>query len=97
MNAARFRAGETIGITYHVASILGSYGFSSPTYFPSPGDVTRGNGASLIRVLFTNNGTIDAQTGVLSLDGGRAFVGFTAATGDAFENHDILGWSFRPL
>ena len=43
VNAARFRAGETIGITYHVASVLGSYGFSSPTYFPSPDDVTYGN------------------------------------------------------
>lgn len=47
VNAARFRAGETIGITYHVASILGSYGFSSPTYFPSPADVTLGNDAML--------------------------------------------------
>jgi len=43
INAARFRAGERIGITYHVASVLGSYGFSSPTYFPSPEDVTAGN------------------------------------------------------
>lgn len=47
LNAARFRAGERIGITYHVASVLGSYGFSSPTYFPSPGDVTAGNDAML--------------------------------------------------
>lgn len=47
VNAARLRAGERIGITYHVASVLGSYGFSSPTYFPSPDDVTRGNDAML--------------------------------------------------
>ena len=47
VNAARFRAGERIGITYHVASVLGSYGFSSPTYFPSPADVARGNDAML--------------------------------------------------
>jgi predicted TIM-barrel fold metal-dependent hydrolase len=47
VNAARFRAGERIGITYHVASALGSYGFSSPTYFPSPADVTAGNDAML--------------------------------------------------
>jgi predicted TIM-barrel fold metal-dependent hydrolase len=47
LNAARFRAGERIGITYHVASVLGSYGFSSPTYFPSPSDVTAGNDAML--------------------------------------------------
>jgi uncharacterized protein len=47
VNAARFRAGERIGITYHVASVLGSYGFSSPTYFPSPADVRAGNDAML--------------------------------------------------
>ena len=47
MNAARFRAGERIGITYHVASILGTWGFLSPTYFPSPADVTLGNDAML--------------------------------------------------
>jgi predicted TIM-barrel fold metal-dependent hydrolase len=47
VNEARFRAGERIGITYHVASILGTWGFSSPTYFPSPEDVTLGNDAML--------------------------------------------------
>lgn len=47
VNAARFRAGERIGITCHVASILGTYGFRSPTYFPSPADVTLGNDAML--------------------------------------------------
>jgi len=47
VNAARFRAGERIGITYHVASILGSFGFSSPTYFPSPADITAGNNTML--------------------------------------------------
>jgi uncharacterized protein len=47
LNDARFRAGDRIGITYHVASVLGSYGFSSPTYFPSPADVTAGNNAML--------------------------------------------------
>lgn len=43
VNAARMRAGERIGVTYHVASILGSFGHSSPTYFPSPADVSQGN------------------------------------------------------
>lgn len=47
VNEARFRAGDRIGITYHIASILGSWGFSSPTYFPSPSDVTEGNDAML--------------------------------------------------
>lgn len=45
LNAARLRAGDAIGVTYHVASILGSYGHTSPTYFPSPSDVSRGNDA----------------------------------------------------
>ncbi|MBN2563987.1 MAG: hypothetical protein JXQ75_23980 [Phycisphaerae bacterium] len=31
---------------------------------------------------------------VLELDEGKAWVGFTAATWDAFENHDILTWAF---
>jgi uncharacterized protein len=47
VNAARFRAGERIGITIHIASVLGSYGHRSPTYFPSPADVTAGNDAML--------------------------------------------------
>ena len=47
VNAARFRAGDTIGITWHVASILGTYGFTSPTYFPSPADVVIGNDAMI--------------------------------------------------
>jgi hypothetical protein len=45
VNAARRRAGERMGITYHVASILGSFGHTSPTYFPSPADVSVGNDA----------------------------------------------------
>ena len=42
-NASRLRAGERIGITTHVASILGSWGLTSPIYFPSPPDLTYGN------------------------------------------------------
>ena len=45
VNDARFRAGRTMGVDYHVASILGSFGHTSPTYFPSPADVTAGNDA----------------------------------------------------
>jgi predicted TIM-barrel fold metal-dependent hydrolase len=44
-NESRLAAGARIGITLHVASILGSFGHTSPTYFPSPGDVTLGNEA----------------------------------------------------
>lgn len=34
---------------------------------------------------------------ILSLDNGRAYVGWTSGTGAAFENHDLVGWAFRPL
>jgi predicted TIM-barrel fold metal-dependent hydrolase len=42
-NESRFRAGEHVGITVHVASILGSWGLTSPIYFPSPTDITYAN------------------------------------------------------
>ncbi len=45
VNARRLAAGERIGITTHVASILGSWGSRSPTYFPSPDDLTHANDA----------------------------------------------------
>jgi predicted TIM-barrel fold metal-dependent hydrolase len=46
-NAARLAAGEQIGIRWHVASILGTWGRTSPTYFPSTADVSAGNDALL--------------------------------------------------
>lgn len=42
-NASRLDMGERIGIRCHVASILGSWGHTSPTYFASPDDQTRAN------------------------------------------------------
>ena len=33
---------------------------------------------------------------LLLLDNGSAWVGFTAGTGAAWENHDILAWQFGP-
>ncbi len=47
VNEARITAGDQMGITAHVASILGTWGGSSPTYFPSPADVSHGNEAML--------------------------------------------------
>lgn len=44
-NASRLRAGDAMGIRFHVASILGTWGRSSPTYFASPADVVSGNEA----------------------------------------------------
>jgi predicted TIM-barrel fold metal-dependent hydrolase len=42
-NASRLAAGERIGITIHIASILGSWGLTSPIYFPSPADLGYAN------------------------------------------------------
>lgn len=42
-NRARLDVGERIGIRCHVASILGSWGHTSPTYFSSPHDQTVAN------------------------------------------------------
>ena len=42
-NTSRLRAGERVGIGIHVASILGSWGATSPTYFPSLADLRYGN------------------------------------------------------
>ena len=44
-NAARLEAGQRMGITAHVASILGSWGHQSPTYFPSCDDLDHANAA----------------------------------------------------
>jgi predicted TIM-barrel fold metal-dependent hydrolase len=45
LNEARFRAGDRIGITWHVGSVLGSWGARSPTYLQSPADTVAGNDA----------------------------------------------------
>jgi predicted TIM-barrel fold metal-dependent hydrolase len=42
-NQSRLTAGEKIGIDFHVASVLGSWGRTSPVYFPSPADLVFGN------------------------------------------------------
>jgi hypothetical protein len=47
LNASRLDAGDRIGITWHVGSILGSWGATSPVYFQSPEDTVAGNDAML--------------------------------------------------
>lgn len=42
-NTARLHAGARMGVVAHVASVLGSWGHTSPTYFPSPDDLTAAN------------------------------------------------------
>src|SRR5947199_10797241 len=46
-NASRLAAGEEIGVTIHVASILGRWGRTSPTHLPSPPDLEYGHDALL--------------------------------------------------
>ena len=43
LNRRRLAAGERAGISVHVASVLGSWGLTSPTYFMSPADISFGN------------------------------------------------------
>lgn len=45
INARRLQAGDRIGIGCHVASILGSWGHTSPIYLSSPADIAAGNDA----------------------------------------------------
>lgn len=47
LNRRRLEAGDRIGIRYHVASILGTWGVKSPTYFQSPADTVAANDAML--------------------------------------------------
>lgn len=42
-NASRLSAGHRMGVHAHVASVLGSWGHTSPTYFSSPEDQSRAN------------------------------------------------------
>jgi predicted TIM-barrel fold metal-dependent hydrolase len=42
-NHSRLQAGARIGVRSHVASVLGSWGHTSPTYFASPDDQSRAN------------------------------------------------------
>jgi len=42
-NASRLAAGDRIGVLSHVASVLGTWGHTSPTYFSSPADQSQAN------------------------------------------------------
>ena len=63
-NASRLDAGRKIGITIHVASILGTFGRTSPTYFPSPRDLEYGNDA----LLAIQRGHPDAVRGYVTVN-----------------------------
>ncbi|MBL0940154.1 MAG: amidohydrolase family protein [Gemmatimonadaceae bacterium] len=46
-NQSRLISGHRMGVRCHVASVLGSWGHTSPTYFASPSDQTHANQAML--------------------------------------------------
>jgi predicted TIM-barrel fold metal-dependent hydrolase len=50
LNRSRLQAGDQVGVTWHVGSILGTWGATSPTYFQSPTDTVAGNDAMLATV-----------------------------------------------
>lgn len=60
------------------------------------------NSGGVLKVYYDDFTTPVISTAVdfgqlLQLDAGRAWVGFTAATGGGWQNHDLLSWQFRPL
>lgn len=62
-NRSRIRAGRRIGVRCHVASILGSWGRFSPTYFPSPTDLTTANDW-MLNLAHASNGEVRAYVAV---------------------------------
>ncbi len=73
------------------------------TYAPPAG----GSGPGTLDVILDNNdlfpptptnptGGVAFDMTAISLNGGNAWVGFTAATGGADDNQDILSWTFTP-
>ena len=71
INDARLIAGDRIGITVHIASVLGSWGHTSPVYFPSPPDVSVGNDA-MLALQASEGGRVRAYVTVNPNDGAHA-------------------------
>ncbi len=62
-NQSRLAAGDRMGVRCHVASILGSWGHTSPVYFPSPADLTHAN-AELRKLAAEHTGKIRGYVAV---------------------------------
>lgn len=71
LNASRLSAGERIGISWHVASVLGSWGATSPTYFQSMADTVRGNDF-MLEVQRAHAGRVRSYVAVNPNDGEQA-------------------------
>lgn len=62
-NRSRIQAGRRIGVRCHVASVLGTWGRNSPTYFPSPDDLTIANDW-MLRLAQSSDGEVRAFVAV---------------------------------
>jgi hypothetical protein len=71
-------------------------------FFAGPNSVTWLKTGAGVILVYIDDFTRPALVAPINLkdvlvlpEDGRAFVGFTAATGSAYQNHDILTWSFQ--
>ncbi len=95
---------QTNGTAENSADHAYSLGEVSPAIYFSDGGVHTvkigympGTLTIFVDDLFTPVLVSSADLGsILNLPGGKAWVGFTAATGANWENHDVLSWSFVP-
>lgn len=65
----------------------------------NPNSNCGGDSCSLLTVSLDGTNVLSTQISLgaeMTLNDGNAFVGFTSATGEEFENHDILNWTFTP-
>ena len=98
--------------TYHVPAynLITAYSFNTHLCaylqnadFPSGGQADWGTGIGLLYIYLDDLDSPVITTplnlgSTLQLDRGRAYVGFTAGTGDThWQTHDILDWSFISL
>jgi len=86
----------------HLASLMRGLrsGLREGKWWAASGPAPLHQGLGLLRV-FVDDTPLPALTVPLNLEafldlkeGGRAWVGFTAATGDSFQQHDVLAWDF---
>jgi pimeloyl-ACP methyl ester carboxylesterase len=97
---------QTRGASANSAQHAFSLGFATPTFELADGNVHSVRVEYLPGVLKVYVDGVLLQTSALDLDNilgasildgaGTAWLGFTAATGSGFENHDILDWSLLP-
>lgn len=91
---------HTVRIRYE--SKLLPYHTKDEKFFAGPKSVTWLKTGAGVMLVYIDDFTRPALVAPINLkdilalpEDGRAFVGFTAATGSAYQNHDIITWSFQ--